>query len=177
MLYLHYSSPLQVFTNSDYDNTDALQQWNDQLPLGLQTVFQFETTDKRIPPLSIGKLEAALKDAFKSAKIFDLVLDSSTAVADGCLVFAHWESHEGGNAALLWDGRIHVDLNLFTYQAERGEIFADRIESATLEALSDFGFDRVLRDEQPRGTGRVVLYPKPHGLPTLWSGDSEVQEE
>jgi hypothetical protein len=161
-----------VFTHSDYDNTDAMQQWNDQRPLGLHTVFQLETMDKRTPPLSKEKLEAALKDAFKSAKILDLVLDSSTVIADGCVVFAHWTSNHGGNVILLWDGRIHVDLNLFTYQPAGGEVFADKIESATLETLSDFDFDRVLRDEQPRGTGRSVLYPTPLGLP-VWYGDNK----
>jgi hypothetical protein len=166
----------QVFTHSDYDNTAALQQWKDQRPLGLHTVFQLETMDKRIPSLSEKVLEAALKDAFKSTDVFDLVLDSSTVVADGCVLFAHWKSNSGGNVVVLWDGRIHVDLNLFTYQAENGEVFADKIESATLEALSHFDFDRVLRDEQPRGTGRAVLYPTPRGLP-VWNGDENSSKD
>jgi hypothetical protein len=166
----------KVFTHRDYDNTDAFQQWNNQRPLGLQTVFQFEAMDKRIPPWSTDKLEAALENAFKSANVLDIVLDSSTVASDGCVAFVHWNSGNGGNAILLWDGRIHLDLNLFTYQVEGGEVFADRIESAILEALSDFDFDRVLRDEQPRGIGRAVLCPLPRGLP-VWYEHGNTQQQ
>jgi hypothetical protein len=165
-----------VFTHSDYDNTDAFQQWNHQLPLGLQTVFQFEAMDKRIPPWSKEMLEGALEDVFKSANVLEFVLDSSTVVSDGYVAIAHWKSGNGGNVILLWDGRFHLDLNIYTNQVEGGEVFADRIESAILEALSDFDVDRVLRDEQPRGTGRAVLYPLPRGFP-VWYEEGKMQQQ
>lgn len=96
----------------------------------------------------------------------DLLVDSSTKVADGCVIVAHWISNSGGNAIVVWDGRAHIDLNLFSYHTDGGEEFSDEVETATLAVLENF--ERVLRDEQPRGVGQVLVYPKPESDP-LWN--------
>jgi hypothetical protein len=55
---------------------------------------------------------------------------------------------------ILWDGRSHVDINLFTYteniRANNKFLVAFKKELPELKT--------VLRDEQPRGFGRVVTY-------------------
>jgi hypothetical protein len=58
--------------------------------------------------------------------------------------------------AILWDGRNHVDVNLFTY-VEDIEIGDDFVTNFLLVIPS---FTTMLRDEQPRGTGRNVAYQR-----------------
>ena len=64
------------------------------------------------------------------------------------------------------DGQGHMDLNVFTYHTVGGSAVADALEHAFLTASSVL--ERRLRDEQPRGTGRVIVYPKPVDDP-VWS--------
>merc|ERR1712161_146328 len=77
-------------------------------------------------------------------------IKSFDKVGDGCLLVACWS---GGNV-ILWDGRQHIDINLFTYAEDFDTskkfegIFTSYIPKLTTK----------LRDEQPRGTGRVVNF-------------------
>jgi hypothetical protein len=54
----------------------------------------------------------------------------------------------------LWDGRSHIDINLFTYVEDVNlvDVFVDSF----LELIP--AYTTILRDEQPRGSGRVVSY-------------------
>lgn len=142
------------------------------MPLGLQSICQFETSSREVPPLSPEGLVNALRKALLSVDVMDTVLDSSVMIAEGCVVSAHWKSTKGGNIVLTWDGRTHLDLNLFTGQVKGGEEFANKVEIAMMSALQEYGFERVLRDDQPRGVGRVVVYPKPRGTP-VWGEDDD----
>lgn len=74
-------------------------------------------------------------------------------VGDGCLLVAVWEV---GSLAILWDGRNHVDVNLFTYveDIKIGDSFVNEF----LRTIPSF--TTMLRDEQPRGTGRIVAYQR-----------------
>ena len=69
-------------------------------------------------------------------------------IGDGCVVVCFWS---GGSLIILWDDKVDVTVNLFTYgeDIEIGDIF----ESNISEIL---GLSTKLRDEQPRGAGRVV---------------------
>ena len=52
-----------------------------------------------------------------------------------------------------WDGRNHIDVNYFTYEENVKQ--ANAFESAFRTSKS---LTTKLRDEQPRGIGRVVSY-------------------
>merc|ERR1711957_496663 len=60
---------------------------------------------------------------------------------------------EAGSVHALWDGRDHVDLNIFLH---------DDSESVVKDLLDDFtaksGMNMGLRDDFPRGTGRVMNF-------------------
>lgn len=154
---------MQVFSHRHYDHSGALKQWRNQQPLGLQTIFQTEMRETNKVSLSIERLEDAL---FRSLTIVDSAITieashrASSVIGDGCVVAANWP---GGNVVVLWDGRTRVDINLFTY--EGGVQFADEFESAFLTNVKPL--ETVLRDTQPRGTGRVVHFKKPEDDP-LW---------
>ena len=59
-----------------------------------------------------------------------------------------------GNVIVLWDGRGHVDLNLFLYDED--DQFAKAFEKALTFELKVVQL--ALKDEQPRGIGRVVNF-------------------
>jgi S-adenosylmethionine/arginine decarboxylase-like enzyme len=78
------------------------------------------------------------------------------AIGDGCIVVA---TFEGGNAVALWDGKVHVDLNVFTYNEDPG--FVHAFEATFQNVVSPLSI--LLRDEQPRGIRHVVNFKRDIG--------------
>jgi len=74
-----------------------------------------------------------------------------TNLGEGALLVAFWSN---GNAMLLWDGRAHVDVNIFTYaeSEDAHNMFVSRFMESTPS------LQRTLTDTQPRGIGRVVNF-------------------
>jgi len=82
-------------------------------------------------------------------------------LADGTVFFFIWH---GGSILVLWDGRKHVDVNLFTYNED---------EEIHKEFTNNFRkpipfMKTILHDPQPRGVGRVVNFKD-----DLFDDDSE----
>jgi len=71
-------------------------------------------------------------------------------LADGTVFFFVWS---GGNVMVLWDGRKHVDVNLFTYNEDEG-IHASFIDH--FKTPIPF-MKTILHDPQPRGI-RVINF-------------------
>lgn len=163
----------KTFTTHDYDQASPLKQWNTQQPLGFQTVFQL-SDGKLATPLSteiiLKALKRSLKAAVKSANDVSSIvpeLREATQVGEGTVIFGLWP---GGSVVAVWDGRKHVDVNLFTYTESWAfaEAFLDKFTDATR-------LDTVLRDEQPRGIGHVVNFQndiEPRAEP-FWAKDFE----
>jgi len=72
-----------------------------------------------------------------------------TGLGDGSVIVAVWSE---GNVIVLYDGRLNVSINLFTY--EQDPEFAKKF-SNNFKKLEN-SLDVVLYDEMPRGYGRVV---------------------
>lgn len=99
-----------------------------------------------------------IRDGVKSALLASKVEGTDSIriheyddVGDGCLEIAFWS---GGSAIVLWDGRIHIDINLFGDDDSTFDFHSFIVEfKMKIPALAT-----VHRDEQPRGHGRVVAY-------------------
>ena len=144
----HNFIPSQIFSHAEFDNRDASKQWQSQKPLGYQNIFQLEGSVK-----SCDSVAAALKDtvaAFKKKSDSSKTEKISLPSGDGCLVTALWS---GGNAIAAWDGRQHVDVNM--YLVDEDKAFA---ESFSKDFTSRSKLEVTLRDIQPRGSGRVVNF-------------------
>jgi hypothetical protein len=166
--------PSHFFLPEDYDQRSPFEQWKSQKPVGYQTVSQFEPkSDKTMVSLSSKILKAALlqttktlhEEEFEESKGMDKAeITEVESIGDGYLLMATWSV---GNCVLLWDGRRHVDLNLFTYN--ENEEFSNDF-SSVFKAQFGKVFITALRDDQPRGYGRVVSFqddiedigPHPH---------------
>mmetsp|Transcript_6365 Transcript_6365/g.8375 ORF Transcript_6365/g.8375 Transcript_6365/m.8375 type:complete len:298 (+) Transcript_6365:1-894(+) len=142
------------YSPDDYDKTSPLEQWKSQHPLGLQTITQMETKG----PLSKEWVRNLLVNAMTSLSVSSLdLIDEEIQIqeyddlGDGCVLMATWSE---GSVFVLWDGRGHVDINLFAYEG----IDEEESKSFNLRFQSDTSLRVVLYDEHPRGFGRVVNY-------------------
>jgi len=144
-------APTKAFSHKDYDVSAAQTQRQSQKPLGRQSVIQYGAKGDihDYTPLSISsglqKVLTVMNVEESQIKHFDI------GVGKSFVVFASWS---GGSALVLYDGNSHLDLNLFTKDQEEQvhesfeDSFSKKIPSIRLE----------LRDVQPRGTGRTVVF-------------------
>jgi len=143
------------FLPSDYDRTSPSDQWASQQPLEFQTVFQMEVQREKTK-LSKAKIKIAVEKTLSSLDTHDsssgsAVVHEFSNMGDGCLIIAVWS---GSSVMVLWDGRSHVDINL-TIDEEDDNYF-DTFEKTLIKELPSL--KRTLRDEQPRGYGRVINF-------------------
>jgi len=107
-----------------------------------------------LPTMTASNVDDALKETLASLKGFQVtnpVLYRLDSVGDGTISVILWS---GGTIVVVWDGRKHVDINMFTYDDERK--YAD--EFVLRFKQSQGSFVTSLRDEQPRGTGHVLNF-------------------
>lgn len=122
------------------------------------------------PTFSKNHVREALFNALSESEIegidfaIDNVIEHSDVKGDGVVMSSIWS---GGSIIVLWDGRLHVDVNLFIFDEDDSGL-----DSFEEDFTSGNDLKRQLRDEQPRGSGRVVSYasdlasdPVPHWAP------------
>jgi len=132
------------YSPDDYDQVSPLEQWKSQHPLGLQVISQMESEKL----LSKFVLRASLERA--TAGDDSIEIREYDDLGDGCVFMATWSK---GSVFVLWDGRKHVDVNLFGYDSDvsSAESFLEWFQRGT-------ALKTALYDEHPRGFGRVVSY-------------------
>jgi len=196
----------RVYLPGDYDQSAPLEQWQSQVPLGRQTVYQMELQpvyrvgDRIILDSFSGKIskvnndgsynikyddgdfdsfinfneikkddpnKADKYDLLKSKDIIDALRQALTYtgaqsmkdaeielfddIGNGAVAVTVWPQ---GNIVALWDGNLHVDLNIFTYsQSENLHLTLQEYFLSEIPNLVT-----VLHDKQPRGYGRVVNF-------------------
>jgi hypothetical protein len=155
---LHTKNDLEyeklTFGPDKYDSHLAQEQFLQQRSLGRQSIFQLELDDEEnfanMPSLDeLGQfLEKTLSGMGYSPHRFD----KFTNVGDGGVIVSMFSQ---GNVILIFDGSMHVDINLFSFDESKG--LADSFIDKFLE-LSDGVLERSLREDQPRGIGRVVNF-------------------
>jgi len=144
--------PSQFFRPEEFNLTSSFDQLSSQNPLGYQVIFQMESNNMDLSSFLIqNALKSTLKiispllipyGEFAKVKLF-------TNIGDGCLIICFWSK---GSIIVLWDGKFHVDINFFLFEESvQNANFFIRNFNNKLPSLSI-----RLRDEQPRGNGRVV---------------------
>ena len=148
--------PTHHFLPADFDQVPSLNQWNSQEPLGYQIIFQMEPKLSRAT-LTMNNLREILHIAISEVElpgleVTDDTIKEYTGTGDGCVFEVLWSK---GSIIVLWDGRKHVDVNYFVYEEDRdlAKSFENKFQKNKRQMLKT-----MLRDEQPRGIGRVVSY-------------------
>ena len=157
-LYQDNFTPSRTYLPDDYDQSGPLAQWESQKPTGHQFILQMEPNPsiKKQIKVTESLLMKATLAAIKKAGLEGLeasAIKTFSDTGDGSLLVALWD---WGSLAVLWDGRTHVDVNLFTYveSISIGDLFGKEF----LRFIPTYAI--MLRDEQPRGTGKIVAYQR-----------------
>ncbi|KAG7346581.1 spermine synthase [Nitzschia inconspicua] len=140
------------FKQADYDLEPGNTQYDAQVPLGRQSIMQFVRNGlAKNLSLSGSKLSDYLKEALKEIDV-RISLLRNFKIGEGVVILA---TAVDGNFMVVWDGKEHVDVNFFTFRQspELADSFKDAFTQAT-HRIMEVG----LRDDQPRGTGRVVNF-------------------
>lgn len=147
--------PSKMFKANDYNQTDSLTQWISQFPIGHQAIVQLEPNPSFNKQQAISKnlLTPATNTAMKEIGLNPKSVKSFCDIGDGCLFVS---LHETGTLTVQWDGRTHIDIVLFSYEEDVEAV--DRFVAAFLKVIPSY--TTMLRDEQPRGIGRVVSYQR-----------------
>jgi hypothetical protein len=145
------------FLQSDYDNEPGEKQYEQQEPLGRQNIFQLEPAEGvKDVKLSSEKLSGVLEQSLDHIKFEVTSYHHVTDVGDGAVIAYFCKE---GSLIAVWDGRQHVDINFFTFEESPGlpETFMGGFLHFVKEVESKMHIP--LRDDQPRGIGRVVNFP------------------
>jgi hypothetical protein len=141
------------FSPDAYDAGPAKDQYSKQRPLGDQLILQFHVNNNHTDLAA--KLQDAFSRSLKKANFTNSKPQEFDELGDGVVFVAI--SLEG-NAIVVWDGDSRVDINLFVYASERTDAFVKRFKKTLKKAQVEAKV--LLRDEQPRGTGRVINFRK-----------------
>jgi len=137
-----------VFSWDDYDQRPGLEQFYSQRPVGLQSVFQLERGEAK-KMLSVSSIKKAFKNAVLKWAGKDGLNEEFHEIGQGALYLAMTSK---GQVAVTWDGEDSVNINFFTYDETVDHMqqfttpFTDLLPAMVL----------MLRDEQPRGYGKVI---------------------
>jgi len=143
----------QWFKHTDYDQTSALEQWNSQMQLEHQNIFQLNKSASK-SELSIKEVRFAFDNALHISGA-ENIAEEFTGMGEGCVLVAIWSR---GWAVAVWDGREILNINVCT---EAGNDFSQNSQKF-FDFQTQIGkdFKVVLHDRQPRGYGRVVNFLK-----------------
>jgi len=137
------------YTEDDFDRSAGESQFAGQRPLAEQHVLQFVVNEEYV--LSMEPLKQAMHAALQNDNQSDIEINTVDEVGHDGFVVASVSSQ--GTVILLSDGLSHIDINVFSYDAELIDTFVDNFEAILLES---FAIERFSYDEMPRGVGRVV---------------------
>jgi hypothetical protein len=141
------------FNQEDYDSKPGRVQYANQAPLARQTIMQFVKNENKGEGLNL-KLDNIL--GFVKGGLQEVGMKTTLLrkypVADGGIILG---LSIMGQVIAVWDGQLHVDVNLFTYNqgAEIPELF----KQGFLDACEN-NLVLGLRDDQPRGIGKVINF-------------------
>ena len=152
--YQHDYDPPE-FLHSQYDSAPGDKQYAEQKPIGREVILQLELNDElEAPEMPTWEGMTRVLEALLSGMKYEVTRSESYTgkIGDGALLVIAFKE---GNAVLVWDGRNHIDVNLFFFddRKELADTFASKITHFTENNLKV-----ALRDDFPRGLGRVINF-------------------
>ncbi|KAL3929014.1 MAG: hypothetical protein SGARI_004874 [Bacillariaceae sp.] len=142
------------FPHADYDQAPGDKQYAEQQPIGREAIIQFELNgekeDANMPGME--DIKRTFELTLSSLKYEVTRSETYTGIGDGALMVSEFEQ---GSVVLIWDGRDHIDMNLFLFDDQKD--LADAIASKFVY-LTEENVQVGLRDDFPRGLGRVVNF-------------------
>jgi len=150
--YRENHSPVE-FLQSDYDKEEDYKHYFEQKPLARHTIFQLEEDESHKFNFNRDSLNVALANALEAVQFECTTRYSFAGMGEGAVMLCM--SSKKGSAVLVWDGRKHVDISYYLLgDAKAGP---QRFIGAFLNQVEKH-LKVALRDDMPRGTGRVINF-------------------
>mmetsp|Transcript_24485 Transcript_24485/g.59976 ORF Transcript_24485/g.59976 Transcript_24485/m.59976 type:complete len:1316 (+) Transcript_24485:203-4150(+) len=138
-----------TFEPEKYDSSPNAKQNAEQESLGRQSIVQLNWSD---PDAGIYKSLSLLQGTLQEMKFRPQRFSTFKDVGEGGGAYSTFTE---GSAVLVFDGRDGLVLNLFLFDDDKA--VADKFID-TFKAKSNGTAEGWLRDDQPRGVGRVVNF-------------------
>jgi spermidine synthase len=148
-----------------YDNMVALDQWNSQNAIGVQSVLQFKcefetesTTPKAVTGMLMRSLAFAhdLKLIPSNEEVHILEMDH------GHIFTSSWRS---GNMVAVWDGNSRIDVNILEMKQTTN---ANEVFEMSQVFQKKMGWSLVSEDIFPRGINGIVNFEHDYGAREEW---------
>ena len=147
----------KVFKPDDYDLSAGKEQLAAQKSMGRQSLYQFEISiDHKYNitnALEIALEQTILGMGWEPKKDVQQFVDG---IGDGLVVVALFSE---GNVVIVWDGKSHIDVNLFSLDDSESLRFKFSTIFSKSLGIDPRRIKLALSDTHPRGTGRVVTFP------------------
>jgi len=145
----------KIFRQADYDTKQGREQYQNQNPIGRQTLFQLVKSDEVNGDLNLNMedLSKYLNEAMTGVRLSPSTTRHYVGIGDGGLIVA---LSDDGDAILVWDGKEHIDISLFT--EKEFQALPEKFVGHLLQQL-ERRMKIALRDDQPRGIGHVINFP------------------
>jgi len=141
------------FLQSDYDTEEGYQHYFDQNPVARHMVVQLEEEESKTLIANKDSLNVALAKSLEAVDFDCTTRFSFTGMGDGAVMMCL--NPRIGSTVLVWDGRKHVDISFYVLGESEHE--PKEFVRAFLHGM-DKQLRVALRDDMPRGTGRVVNF-------------------
>ena len=146
--YMYDYNPRE-YLQEDYPLEPGNEQWEAQKPLGRKTIVQYDKVEDQ-ESLDSQSFVGLVDSVLKKTDVYEF--EVYTDIGDGVAIVS--DAKFGGVIA-IWDGRNHVDLNIYLHDDTEYEIeqFLKEFKKITKKHL-----EQGLRDDFPRGIGRVMNF-------------------
>jgi len=144
----------KTFLHEDYDNKPGREQFKSQKPLGRQNIYQF-VKGKDVEgdlDLDMKKISSYLSESLSTIEMEPTFTKQYDDVGDGGMILI---TSLEGHVTLVWDGREHITVSLFTFEEDMG--LPEKFAQSFLKSSGNLAVG--LRDDQPRGINRVINFP------------------
>jgi len=170
--FMHDYDPHE-YAQEDYPLEPGNKQWTEQKSFGRKIIVQYD--------LNKDKGHNRMPDLVGIVRLIDSTVtgyglyqfDVYTDVGDGVLIVTDFKL---GSLIVLWDGREHVDLNIFLLDDSEYDAKAFMHEFTKLAGKK---LKLGLRDDFPRGIGRVMNFREDKsykGFKSIWDLEPYVDQ-
>jgi hypothetical protein len=146
--FMHDFNPRE-YVQEDYPLEPGIEQWEAQKPLGRKTIVQYDKGEGQVL-LDSQSFVGLVDSVLKKTDVYEF--EVYTDIGDGVAIVSDAKL---GSVVATWDGRNHVDLNIYMHDDTEYEIeqFLKEFNKKSKKYMN-----QGLRDDFPRGIGRVMNF-------------------
>eukprot|EP00934_Nitzschia_sp_Nitz4_P005940 Nitzschia sp. Nitz4//scaffold164_size50480//34280//36571//NITZ4_007006-RA/size50480-exonerate_protein2genome-gene-0.28-mRNA-1//1//CDS//3329538086//5930//frame0 len=140
------------FLQTDYDQEPGLTQYFEQKAMAHHIVTQMEGPPEKAFPFDAAALAGIFQSTLDKLNMECTATKQYDVIGDGMVLTCLNPAF--GSLVMVWDGNRHVDVSFC--RLESGQAALPSTLTSTFEMTAGDDLNIILKDQMPRGTGRVV---------------------